>query len=104
MAGRADKFFSTNLDDLLKSKGIKTAVIVGSAAHGAVLYTSFGANERGYTVVVAEDGMSVGDTETFGLTVAKWQLLNQPGFANPENKPLDPQHVTISRSDLVTFK
>ncbi|TMF67752.1 MAG: cysteine hydrolase [Chloroflexi bacterium] len=104
VAGRADKFFSTNLDDLLKSKGIKTAVIVGSAAHGAVLYTSFGANERGYTVVVAEDGMSVGDTETFGLTVAKWQLLNQPGFANPENKPLDPQHVTISRSDLVTFK
>ena len=104
VAGRADKFFGTNLDDLLKAKGIKTAVIVGSAAHGAVLYTSFGANVRGYTVVVAEDGISVGDAETFGLTVARWQLLNEPGFSNPENKPLDPQHVTLSRSDLVTFK
>ena len=104
VAGRADKFFGTNLDDLLKAKGVKTAVIVGSAAHGAVLYTSFGANVRGYTVVVAEDGISVGDAEAFGLPVAKWQVLNQPGFANPENKPLDPQHVTLSRSDLITFK
>jgi nicotinamidase-related amidase len=98
----ADKFFNTDLDRRLD--GATAAVVVGTAANGAVLYTSFGANERGYTAVVVEDGMSVGETEAFGLTVAKWQLLNQPGFANPDNKPLDPQHVTISRTDLVTFK
>src|SRR5438309_3748808 len=102
VAGRADKFFSTNLDDLLKSKGIKTAVIVGSAAHGAVLYTSFGANERGYTVVVAEDGIAADND--FALLLTKWQLLNEPGFANSDNTPLKATAVTISSSDKITFK
>ena len=44
VTGRADKFFGTSLDEILKSKGIKTAVIVGVSANGAVLYTAFGAN------------------------------------------------------------
>ncbi len=105
VSGRADKFFGTDLDKFLKDKNVKTAVIVGSAAHGAVLYTAFGANLRGYTVVVADDGIAVNvGAEEFGLTVTRWQLLNQPGFANPENKPLDPVHVTLSRTDLITFK
>lgn len=104
VTGRADKFLGTDLEKILKDKGIQTVVIVGSAAHGAVLYTSFGANERGFTAVVAEDGISVGaDPETFGLTVTKWQLLRQPGFANPENKPLEKGRVTLSRSDLIGF-
>ncbi len=105
VSGRADKFFGTDLDTILKDKGIKTAVVVGSAAHGAVLYTTFGLNMRGITAVVAEDGISVGTgAEAFGMTVARWQLLNEPGFANPTNKPLDPGHVTLSRSDLIAFK
>lgn len=104
VTGRSDKFLGTDLEKILKDKGIQTVVIVGSAAHGAVLYTSFGANARGFTAVVAEDGISVGaDPETFGLTVAKWQLLRQPGFANPENKPLEKQRVTLSRTDLIGF-
>ena len=57
-SARADKFFNTDLDQTLKQHGIQTLVLVGSAANGAVLYTSFGANERGYTVVVATDGIS----------------------------------------------
>ncbi len=104
VTGRADKFFGTNLDDLLKQKGIKTVVIVGSASNGAVLYTSFGANLRGYNVVVAEDGMSTDDA--FAQFLTRYQLLNQPGFANATNTP--PQEgriaVTLSRTDLITFK
>lgn len=100
----ADKFYNTNLDDLLKGKGIKTAVIVGSASNGAVLYTTFGASLRGYTVVVADDGMSTDDV--FAQTLTRYQLLNQPGFANAQNTP--PQDgrvaVTISKTDLITFK
>jgi len=76
-------------------------VIVGSAANGAVLYTAFGANLRGYTVVVAVDGISSGpDFDTF---LAEYQLLNQPGFANPTNEQLRPNAVTLSRSDLISF-
>ncbi|MDE3102085.1 MAG: cysteine hydrolase [Chloroflexota bacterium] len=105
VSGRADKFFNTDLEKVLKDKGVKTVVVTGSAAHGAVLYTTFGANERGMTAVVAEDGISVGTgAEAFGMTVAEWQVLNEPGFANPTNKPLDPGHVTLSRTDLISFK
>ena len=32
----ADKFFRTDLEKILKDKGIKTVIVVGTAAHGAV--------------------------------------------------------------------
>lgn len=102
VTGRADKFFGTMLDEILKSKGIKTTVIVGTAANGAVLYTSFGANLRGYTVVVATDGIAADDP--FPLLLTQYQLLNQPGFANPNNTALAEDKVTLSRGDLITFR
>ena len=98
----ADKFFNTQLDDILRNRGIRTAVIVGTAANGAPLYTSFGANARGYTVVVAEDGISSPDD--IAVVVARYQLLNQPGFSNPENEPLRERAVTLSRTDLIAFQ
>ena len=102
VATRADKFFNTNLDQLMKDRAVTTAVIVGSAANGAVLYSSFGANLRGYTVVVAEDGIS-GEPE-FSVTLTRWQLLNQPGFANADNTPLRPVAVTLSSTEKISFK
>jgi nicotinamidase-related amidase len=101
VSGRADKFFGTNLDQLLSDNGIQTAIIVGSAANGAVLYTTFGAVERGYAAVVAVDGISSGpDFDTF---LTEYQLLSMPGFSNPTNDPLKAQAATLSRSDLISF-
>jgi len=102
VTGRADKFYGTNLEQILKDKAVETAVVVGSAANGAVLYTSFGLGLRGITVVVAQDGIS-GDPE-FTETLTRWQLLNEPGFANANNTPLDKGHVTLSTTDKITFK
>jgi nicotinamidase-related amidase len=98
----ADKFFNTQLDDILRNRGIRTAVIVGTAANGAVLYTSFGASTRGYTVVVAEDGVSAPDD--FAVLLTRYQVLNQPGFGNPGNEPLRERAVTLSRTDLIAFQ
>jgi nicotinamidase-related amidase len=98
----ADKFFNTQLDEILRARGIRTAVVVGTAANGAVLYTSFGANTRGYTVVVAEDGISAPDD--FALLLTRYQVLNQPGFGNPDNEPLRERAVTLSRTDLIAFQ
>jgi len=95
----ADKFFNTDLDKRLE--GVTTAVVVGTAANGAVLYTAFGACARGLTVVVAEDGISSRDP--FATYLARFQLLNQPGFVNAQNVPLQAKAVTLSRSDLITF-
>src|SRR5437667_2954891 len=102
VTGRADKFYGTNLEQILKDKAVETAVVVGSAANGAVLYTAFGLGLRGITVVVAQDGIS-GDPE-FTETLTRWQLLNEPGFANANNMPLDKGHVTLSTTDKITFK
>ncbi|OLC57897.1 MAG: hypothetical protein AUH85_02090 [Chloroflexi bacterium 13_1_40CM_4_68_4] len=102
VAGRADKFFGTTLDKILQDKAVENAVVVGSAANGAVLYTTFGLNLRGITVVVAQDGISA--EPEFPITLTRWQLLNEPGFTNADNKPLAKGFVTLSTTDLITFK
>ncbi|OGA95921.1 MAG: hypothetical protein A3G27_14610 [Betaproteobacteria bacterium RIFCSPLOWO2_12_FULL_66_14] len=102
VATRANKFLDTSLEELLKQRNARTLVIVGAAANGAVLYSSFHANAKGFTVVVAEDGISSGPA--FDTFLARYQLLNQPGFSNPGNKPLEAQRVTLSRSDLISFQ
>ncbi len=100
--GRSDKFYATNLDQILKDKAVVNAVVVGSAANGAVLYTVFGLGLRGITAVVAQDGISA--EPEFPTTLTRWQLLNEPGFANTDNKPLAKGLVTLSTTDLITFK
>ena len=102
VAARADKFFGTQLEQMLKDRAIENAVVVGSASNGAVLYTTFGLNLRGITVVVAQDGISA--EPEFPTTITRWQLLNEPGFANADNKPLAKGFVTLSTTDLITFK
>jgi len=102
VTGRADKFFGTTLEKILQDKAVENAVVVGSAANGAVLYTVFGLNLRGITVVVAQDGISA--EPEFPITLTRWQLLNQPGFTNADNKPLAKGFVTLSTTELVTFK
>ncbi len=96
----ADKFFGTDLEQRLA--GATTVVVAGTAANGAVLYTSFAACARGMTVVVAEDAIST--REPLATWVARFQLLNQPGFANAANAPLAARAVTLSRSDLIAFR
>jgi nicotinamidase-related amidase len=102
VVARANKFTDTNLDDLLKQRNASTLLIVGSAANGAVMYSAFHANTKGYTVVVAEDGIS--SPVPVNTQLAKYQLLNQPGFINSGNAALADKKVTLSRSDLITFK
>ncbi len=99
---RANKFYNTNLNDLLHDRGVRTLVIVGTAANGAVLYTNFEANVRGYTTVVAEDGISSDDP--WAVIFARYQVLNQPGLDNPTNQALREGRTTLSRTNLITFR
>jgi len=100
--GRSDKFLNTPLDQVLRDRGITTLIVTGFAANGAVLYTSFEANARGYTVVVADDGIAA--VAPVQVYVARYQLLNQPGLGNPTNEPLRSRAVTLSRSDLISAR
>ena len=72
----ADKFYNTDLEKILKDKGIKTVVIVGTAAHGAVLQTAASAATRGMQVIIPVDGMSA--VEPYAEQYTAWHMLNAP--------------------------
>ena len=89
---KADKFLNTDLEKILKDKGIQTVIVTGTAANGAVLYTGSGAGVRGLKVIVPVDGLSAKDIYAEQLTV--WQLAHGPGFG---------AQVTLTSSDMIKF-
>ena len=98
----ADKFLLSDLGPTLEQIKPTTVVIAGTFTNGAVLFTAFEAAARGYTVVVAQDGVS--DPTDFSTAATLWQLMTGPGTSNPQNNPLMPKVVTLSRTDLITYK
>jgi nicotinamidase-related amidase len=88
----SDKFVKSELEKILQDKGIKTVIVVGSAAHGAVLYTASAAAFRGLKVVVPVDGMS--SESTYFEQYTAFQLANAPGAA---------QLVTLTKFDMIGF-
>jgi nicotinamidase-related amidase len=96
-----DRFYNTELDKILKDKGITTLILTGWKVSGSVTYTSVGATARGYTVVVPGDAsLAATDYET---AVGIFQILNQFD-ANATNEPLKTKASTLSRSDLITIQ
>jgi nicotinamidase-related amidase len=87
-----DKFLGTELEKLLRDKGVKTVVIVGCSAHGAVLHTAGSAAFRGFEVVVPVDGMSA--VTAYAEQYTAWHLANAPILGN---------HMKLTRCDLVNF-
>ena len=96
-----DRFYKTDLDNMLKAKGITTLILAGWKVSGSVTYTSVGATLRGYTVVVPVDASL--DATDFEIAVGQYQILHQHS-ANAENEPLKAAASTLSRTDLITFK
>jgi nicotinamidase-related amidase len=92
--GGADKFIGSDLEQRLKDKGIKTVIVTGTSAQGAVVGTSNGAAQRGYKAVVPDDGMSAEDP--FNEQYAAWHLYK----GGPANLT---ENVTLTRSDLIKF-
>ena len=87
-----NKFLNTELDKLLKERGVKTVIVVGTASEGAVLNTAAHAALTGYRVILPVDGSSSSTTYAEQYTV--WHLANAPRIG--------PQ-VTVTRADLVGF-
>lgn len=87
-----DKFLNTSLEEILKSRGIKTVIVAGTAAHGAVLYTASGAALRGLKVIVPVEGLSADSLYAEQYTV--WHLLNAPRVSG---------QVTITKGDMIRW-
>ncbi len=86
----ADKFFKTDLEKILTDKGIKTVVVVGTAAQGAVLNTASQAAFRGLRVIIPVDAMSAENTYFEQYTA--YHLANAPGVG---------QQVTLTKMDMI---
>ena len=87
-----DKFLNTDLDKILKDKGIKTVIAVGTSSNGAVLYTASGAASRGMNVIIPVDGMSAVDPYAEYSTVFTFM-----------NAPLVSAKTTLTKSDMIKF-
>lgn len=87
-----DKFLNTDLEKILKDKGIQTVIAVGTAAHGAVLHTGSGAGLRGMKVIVPVDGMSA--VGLYEEQYTAWHFANGPVLSS---------NVTLTKLELVTF-
>ena len=88
-----DKFLRTDLEKILKDKGIQTIIAVGTAANGAVLYTGSGAALRGMKVIVPVDGMSAVNPIAEYSTVLEFQTA-----------PTVSQATTLTRSTMIKFQ
>jgi nicotinamidase-related amidase len=92
VASSIDKFRNTELEKILKDKGIQTVIVTGTAAHGAVLNTIAGAVQRGFKVVLPVDGMSASDTYTEQYVA--WHMTNAPAVA---------PNTTLTKISLLKF-
>ncbi|MGH7033932.1 MAG: cysteine hydrolase family protein [Stellaceae bacterium] len=88
----ANKFLDTDLDKILHDKGIKTVIVVGTAANGAVLYTGSQAALLGYKVIVPIDGSTASNEYTEQYVV--YNFAHAPGVSN---------NTTLTTSEMVKF-
>ncbi|MDQ5984946.1 MAG: hypothetical protein CSYNP_00644 [Syntrophus sp. SKADARSKE-3] len=88
-----DKFLGTDLAKILMEKGIKTVIVTGTAAHGAVLYTASEAAFRGMQVIVPVDGMSA--ESTYAEQYVAWNMVNAPRVSNQS---------VLTKIDMIKYK
>ena len=72
-----DKFYNTELENILRNRKIESVIISGTTAEGAVIHTATGAAMRGFNVIVPVDGMSAGTL--YAEQYTSWHLVNAPG-------------------------
>lgn len=87
-----DKFYETNLQEILTEKKIKTVIMVGTSAHGAILHTATGAAARNFETIVPVDGIS--STYPYEEQYTVWHLLNSPGTR---------KRVILTKADMIKF-
>jgi nicotinamidase-related amidase len=87
-----NKFLNTDLEKILKDKGITTIIVVGLAANGAVIDTSSQAAQKGFGIIVPVDAITA--TTPYAEQFSVWQLGNAP-VISPK--------ITLTTSDMIKF-
>ena len=87
-----NKFRNTELEKILKDKGISTVIVTGTAANGAVLQTSIDAALRGLNVIVPVDGLS--SVDAFADLSTVYTFTTAPALSAKS---------TLTRSEMIKF-
>lgn len=87
-----NKYIGTDLEKILKDKGIETVITVGTFAHGSLLTTASDSALRGFKVIVPLDGMSFDNPYAEQYTA--WHLANAPVIAGK---------ITLTTIDMMKF-
>jgi nicotinamidase-related amidase len=87
-----DKFHNTELEDILQGNAVKTVIIVGTSASGAVLNTATGAATRQLNIIVPVDGISA--TYPYEEQYTVWHLMNSPGTR---------KRVILTKAEMIGF-
>lgn len=88
-----DKFLGTDLEKILKERGVDTVIACGTAAQGAVMHTVTAAAQRKFKIVLPVDCLSAEDL--FTEKAAVWSLVKGPATA---------QVTTLTTLDAITIK
>ena len=89
-----DKFLGSDLEARLKKRGIKTVIVTGTSAQGAVVGTGSGSAQRGYEVVIPVDTMSAEDE--YNEQYAAYHLYKG-------GPTIITQRITLTRSGMIKF-
>lgn len=81
VVGFGDRFYNTNLEEILKQHGISTVIACGTVANGVELFTAAGATQRGFHVIVPVDCMPA--RSAYAEQNVVWGIANDPEFAAP---------------------
>ncbi len=92
VSSSVDKFYKTNLESILKDKGVQHIIITGTAAHGAVLNTATAAAFRGFHIILPLDGLSA---STFYIEQASVYLL--------ETGPATRNKITLTTTNMISI-
>lgn len=92
VASGLDKFANTDLEKLLKERGATTVIVVGAAAHGAILYTASTAAMHGMKVIIPVDGVSADNAYAEQYTA--WHFANAPVISSA---------ITLTSIDAIAF-
>jgi nicotinamidase-related amidase len=87
-----DKFSNTELEKILKDKGVTTVIVTGTAANGAVLQTAIGAALRGMNVIAPVDGLS--SVEAYADLSTVYTFASAPSLS---------AKTTLTRSGMIKF-
>ncbi len=87
-----DKYLGTDLEKILKDKGIQTVITIGGAANGVVITTASASAELGFKVIVPVDGIS-GDSP-YAEQYTAWHLANASVIASK---------ITLTKIDMMKF-